>query len=70
MEATQEQMLSILELILPKEILEHFIVTNIMIQPKEVLCIWMREIKSRINIRMRNCYPKDFIRKLLFRTFR
>jgi hypothetical protein len=36
MEATQEQMLSILELILPKEILEHFVVTNIEIQSKEV----------------------------------
>jgi hypothetical protein len=36
MEATQEQMLSILELILPKEILEHFIVTNLLIQAKEV----------------------------------
>ena len=36
MEATQEQMLSILELILPKEILEYFIVTNLEIQSKEV----------------------------------
>lgn len=36
MEATQEQMLSILELILPKEILEHFTVTNLTIQSKEV----------------------------------
>lgn len=36
MEATQEQMLSILELILPKEILEHFAVTNLLIQAKEV----------------------------------
>jgi hypothetical protein len=36
MEATQEQMLSILELILPREILEHFIVINLVIQPKEV----------------------------------
>ena len=36
MEATQEQMLSILELILPKEILEHFVVINIEIQSKEV----------------------------------
>ncbi len=36
MEATQSQMLSILELILPREILEHFIVINLMIQPKEV----------------------------------
>jgi len=36
MEATQEQMLSILELILPKEILEHFVVTNLEIQSKEV----------------------------------
>ena len=36
MEATQEQMLSILELVLPKEILEHFVVINIEIQSKEV----------------------------------
>ena len=36
MEATQEQMLSILELILPKEILEHFTVINLEIQTKEV----------------------------------
>jgi hypothetical protein len=36
MEATQEQMLSILELILPREILEHFIVTNLVIEPKGV----------------------------------
>lgn len=36
MEATREQMLSILELILPREILEYFIVINLMIQPKEV----------------------------------
>ena len=36
MEATQEQMLSILELILPKEILEHFTVVNLLIQSKEV----------------------------------
>ncbi len=36
MEATREQMLSILELILPKEILEHFSVANLLIQPKEV----------------------------------
>jgi hypothetical protein len=36
MEATQQQMLSILELILPREILEHFIVINLVIQPKEV----------------------------------
>jgi hypothetical protein len=36
MEASQEQMLSILELILPKEILEYFTVTNLTIQAKEV----------------------------------
>ena len=36
MEATQEQMLNILELILPKEIQDHFTVTNLLIQPKEV----------------------------------
>lgn len=36
MEATHKQMLSILELILPKEILEHFTVTNLEIHPKEV----------------------------------
>ena len=36
MEATQAQMLSILELILPSEILEHFIVINLVIQAKEV----------------------------------
>ena len=36
MEATQQQMLSILELILPREILEHFIVINLVIQSKEV----------------------------------
>jgi hypothetical protein len=36
MEATQSQMLSILELILPREILEHFIVINLVIQAKEV----------------------------------
>lgn len=36
MEATHEQMLSILELILPKEILDHFIVTNLILEPKEV----------------------------------
>lgn len=36
MEATQSQMLSILELILPREILEHFIVINLVIGPKEV----------------------------------
>jgi len=36
MEATQAQMLSILELILPREILEHFIVINLVIGPKEV----------------------------------
>ena len=36
MEATQAQMLSILELILPREILEHFIVINLVIQAKEV----------------------------------
>ena len=36
MEATQQQMLSILELILPREIFEHFIVINLVIQPKEV----------------------------------
>ncbi len=36
MEATLEQMLNILELILPKEILEHFTVTNLEIRPKEV----------------------------------
>ena len=36
MEATHEQMLSILELILPKEILEYFTVTNLTTQAKEV----------------------------------
>ena len=36
MEATQEQMLSILELILPKEILEYFIIIDLQILPKEV----------------------------------
>ena len=36
MEATREQLLSILELILPKEILEYFTVTNLTNQPKEV----------------------------------
>jgi hypothetical protein len=36
MEATHEQMLSILELILPKEILEYFTVTNLINQPREV----------------------------------
>jgi hypothetical protein len=36
MEATKEQMLSILALILPKEILEYFTVTNLLIQDKEV----------------------------------
>ncbi len=36
MEATKEQMLSILALILPKEILEYFTVTNLLIQAKEV----------------------------------
>jgi hypothetical protein len=36
MEATQEQLLNILELILPKEILEYFTVTNITTQGKEV----------------------------------
>jgi hypothetical protein len=36
MEATEAQMLSILELILPREILEHFIVINLVIGPKEV----------------------------------
>lgn len=36
MEATHEQLLSILELILPKEILEYFTVTNLTNQPKEV----------------------------------
>lgn len=36
MEASHEQMLSILELILPKEILEYFTVTNLTIQDKEV----------------------------------
>ena len=36
MEATQEQMLRMLELILPKEILEHFIVVNLEVLPKEV----------------------------------
>ena len=36
MEATQEQMLSILELILPKEILEYFVIVDLQIQPKEV----------------------------------
>ena len=36
MEATKAQMLSILELILPREILEHFIVINLVIQAREV----------------------------------
>lgn len=36
MEATQEQLLNILDLILPKEILEYFAVTNITTQGKEV----------------------------------
>ena len=36
MEATQEQMLSILELILPKEILEYFVIVDLQIQSKEV----------------------------------
>ncbi|MCE1169389.1 MAG: transposase [Sphingobacteriia bacterium] len=36
MEATQEQMLLMLELILPKEILQHFAVTNLEVLPKEV----------------------------------
>ena len=36
MEATHEQMLSILELILPKEILQYFTVTNLISQDKEV----------------------------------
>ena len=36
MEATQEQMLSLLKLILPKEILEYFTITNLLIQTKEV----------------------------------
>ena len=36
MEATKEQMLSIQALILPKEILEYFTVTNLLIQAKEV----------------------------------
>lgn len=36
MEATQEQMLSILELILPKEILDYFIIVDLQILPKEV----------------------------------
>lgn len=36
MEATHEQMLSILELILPKEILQYFTVTNLTTQAKEV----------------------------------
>lgn len=36
MEATKEQMLSILALILPKEILEYFTVTNLLIEDKEV----------------------------------
>jgi hypothetical protein len=36
MEASHEQMLSLLELILPKEILEYFTITNLLIQTKEV----------------------------------
>ena len=36
MEATHEQMLNILELILPKEILQYFTVTNLTTQAKEV----------------------------------
>lgn len=36
MEATQEQLLSILELILPKEILEYFTVTNLTNHAQEV----------------------------------
>lgn len=36
MEVTQEQMLRMLELILPKEILKHFTVTDLKVLPKEV----------------------------------
>ena len=36
MEASHEQMLSILELVLPKEILEYFTVTNLITQDREV----------------------------------
>lgn len=36
MEATHEQLLNILELILPKEILQYFTVTNLTTQAKEV----------------------------------
>lgn len=36
MEASHQQMLSLLELILPKEILEYFTITNLLIQTKEV----------------------------------
>jgi hypothetical protein len=36
MEASQKQMLSLLELILPKEILEYFTITNLLIQTREV----------------------------------
>ncbi len=36
MDATQEQMLSLLELILPQEILEYFVIVDLKIQPKEV----------------------------------
>lgn len=36
MEASHEQMLSLLELILPKEILEYFTITNLLIQTKDV----------------------------------
>lgn len=34
--ATQEQMLSLLELILPQEILEYFVIVGLKIQPKEI----------------------------------
>ncbi len=50
MEATQEQMLSILELILPREILENFIVINLVIQPKEV----------HLYLDERNAVPDDY----------
>jgi aspartyl/asparaginyl-tRNA synthetase len=36
MEASHQQMLSLLELILPKEILEYFTITNLLIETKEV----------------------------------
>jgi hypothetical protein len=50
MEATQEQMLSLLELILPKEILEYFVIVDLKIQPKEV----------HLYIDEKNIIPEEF----------